>query len=117
MAAGGNASGGQLGVGNFANSTSLAAMANLCPAIVTTGIEENTDDRFSVYPNPSSGSFYVKADTEATFELVSICGQTLLSVKVAPGENLIDFSGKASGAYLYRIASGDSFTTGRLVIE
>ena len=117
MAAGGNASGGQLGIGNFSNTTSLAAMADLCPAITTVGISENTDDRFSVYPNPSNGSFSVKIDVEAQFELISMWGQTVLSRSLSPGEMFIDISEKAAGTYLYRLISSETYQTGKLVIE
>ncbi|MDF3027502.1 MAG: hypothetical protein K0S23_1809 [Fluviicola sp.] len=118
LAAGGNASGGQLGIGNFNNSTSLAAMANLCPPPVTTGMEENTTDAFSIYPNPSSGSFYIKAAIDAQFELTDLSGRIILSQSITQGETWINIAERHKGAYFYRlIGRNDSFKSGKLLIE
>jgi alpha-tubulin suppressor-like RCC1 family protein len=117
MAAGGNASGGQLGVGNFTNTNTLAAMHNLCPPPVTTGIDENTMDSFSIYPNPSTGSFHVKATTDAQLEITDLSGRIVHSSAISKGETLIDLSGKLTGTYIYRLISSDSSKTGKFILE
>ncbi|WP_343637472.1 T9SS type A sorting domain-containing protein [Fluviicola sp.] len=117
LAAGGNASGGQLGIGNSTNSTSLAAMANLCPLPVTTGLEENTADAFQVYPNPSSGSLYVKSASDARFELADISGRIIFSQSISKGETSIDITDRSAGTYFYRLMGSDATKSGKLVVE
>lgn len=117
MAAGGNASGGQLGIGNFTNSTSLAAMANLCPPPVTAAIDENNADAFGVYPNPSSGSFHVKAATDARFEMADLSGRIVLSQSLLKGETQITISERPAGTYFYRLIGNDVIQSGKVVVE
>jgi alpha-tubulin suppressor-like RCC1 family protein len=117
VASGGNASGGQLGVGNFTNTNTLTAMANLCPPPVTTGIDETATGIFSIYPNPANGSFYVKATLEATFQLMDLSGRILLSLPVSQGETLINIPEKTAGTYFYRLTGQDTLKTGKVVIE
>lgn len=117
MAAGGNASGGQLGIGNFTNSTSLAAMANLCPPPVTTGLVENMTEAFHVYPNPSNGSFYVKAATDAEFVLSDLSGRIIFSQSISKGETRITISERPAGTYFYRMTGSDVIQSGKVVVE
>lgn len=117
MATGGNASGGQLGIGNFTNSTSLAAMANLCPAPVTTGFDENNADTFTLYPNPSKGMFHLRSTIAAKFEISDLSGRIVLSESISPGEASITLSVKPAGTYIYRLIGNDFFKSGKFMIE
>lgn len=67
-----------------------------------TGLEENElSTYFQVWPNPSSGSIYLRAEKEHTAILFDQLGREVLKVKLKPNETSI-VEGLSSGVYYLR---------------
>jgi len=63
--------------------------------------------RYSVYPNPSHGRFFIKTSTNETrVDLYSLQGMTLKTIVVHDaGEQIIDVSNIPKGLYLLRLSN------------
>jgi len=93
----------------------------------TTGIKPiNLTSPITVYPNPSTGSFYFSGLTEgSTIEVYDMMGQRLNTTSPQPlsqGEGLnsrvLDLSGSPAGVYFYRVIDqGETVQQGKLVVE
>jgi hypothetical protein len=76
---------------------------------------------FTLYPNPTSGNFFVAPKGERTGENVNVEVYTMQGDKVLTGtmtgENRLEFrsAGLASGIYFVRIIAGDYVETIKLV--
>jgi hypothetical protein len=83
----------------------------------------NTADKITVYPNPSTGSFYFSGVTEgSTIEVYDMMGQNILMPGLSPlekgGTAAVDLSGRAAGVYFYRVSDqGATVQQGKLVVE
>ena len=78
----------------------------------------------TVYPNPSTGSFYFSGVTEgSTIEVYNMMGQKIntTSPQSSPkGEGItaINLFGRAAGVYFYRVSDqNNTIQTGKLVVE
>lgn len=69
-------------------------------------------NNFKIYPNPSSGIFYVKSNNEITIEVIDLFGQSVLKNQ----GKLVDLSTFKKGAYIFRIQTGNTSVT-RTVIK
>ena len=75
------------------------------PTINTSGLSENTDVQWSIYPNPSVD--YVNIELPDEFpsgqvgEVRNLTGQILQLVEMYPGINRIDVSSMTPGTYFF----------------
>jgi subtilisin-like proprotein convertase family protein len=84
-----------------------------------TGIDENSNISLSVYPNPTTGIFYISYEAElpdCRIELLSTEGKLLLSefLNGLPGSNglrQVDLAAYPPGVYFIRISNGNSIKT------
>jgi hypothetical protein len=84
----------------------------------------NPTSPISVYPNPSTGSFYFSGLTEGSrIEVYDMMGQSATSppaLSKGEGANsqVIDLSGRAKGIYFYRVMDhGNTIGQGKMVLE
>ncbi|MCC5917675.1 MAG: T9SS type A sorting domain-containing protein [Cryomorphaceae bacterium] len=62
------------------------------------GFQENP--KISIYPNPSTGLFYIFSPDDSFFTLTDLQGKTLFKKHFSKGENTIDLRHLPSGMYL-----------------
>lgn len=90
-------------------------------ALVTVGMEEHLEvdaTRYSVFPNPSNGQFYVSVATESQRvqgALYDIAGRMVYSTVLQPGVNTLDIQNLPSGYYILRLNDGMEFVTKKIV--
>jgi photosystem II stability/assembly factor-like uncharacterized protein len=83
-----------------------------------TGIEEYNKDNVSIFPNPTTGKFRIKSETEfsegASLEVFNITG-----VKILEQESIdqVDLSFVPKGMYFVKITSKEKSYTKRLIVE
>ena len=74
------------------------------------GIEEDVEDQFIVYPNPTNGVLFVETHGRAslltpTYRIINLTGQTVLSGSITAETQQIDVSGLSEGMYFMTIGS------------
>jgi hypothetical protein len=97
------------------NTTSVAVKVNAC-----TGLrDDEMHGEVSIWPNPSSGEFTVKASNgviSGTVYVYDINGRLVHEKKADGSSVIIDLSGDAPGVYLLKMDGADGGTlTGRLL--
>lgn len=110
---------------DFYTMTKITGVTAPCGSFV--GVKENKASQldFSVFPNPSAGTFSVllNADLagEYTVNVVDITGRIIESqaVKAKLGNNYISFANKVlpAGAYAVEISSSTSKTVKKLIVQ
>ena len=89
-----------------------------CP--LKTGIQNiNTRSRITVYPNPSTSTFYFSGLTSGnTIEIYDMLGQTIHSATTDRDTYPINLSGRMTGVYFYRVTDhGTAIQQGKIVLE
>jgi hypothetical protein len=83
-----------------------------------TGITENGNATFSLYPNPASGSFWFTSKENGTMELLDVNGQLLKTEMIISGKQEIQLNGFAEGIYTVRFtAVNGKVSAGKLLIR
>ncbi|MEM1406753.1 MAG: G8 domain-containing protein [Bacteroidota bacterium] len=80
--------------------------SDLCSGTVTLSISDNSNNAQSIkiYPNPSSGRFYIQTDLAAyQVQLLSIDGKVIKNIGGLSGPATLDVSGVKNGFYLMSI--------------
>ena len=100
--------------------------------ILDNGIDENCDgvDGYlsieqieavilTIYPNPSSGIFTVKFNSELNGQIVCVDlnGKTLKTIAITNSEQALDFSELANGNYMLKIMTELGVRQFRIVIQ
>lgn len=72
-----------------------------------------------IYPNPSSGMFSVKSETQiSSIEIMNLFGKTIYSAQINSNKADIDLRNEAKGIYFYKITSGNVILkTGKIITE
>lgn len=87
---------------------------------------EDTGEKLSVYPNPSTGVFTIQFNKEElsaknTIQIYDMLGDKIYSkgLKISDFKSLVDISNQSSGIYLYRVTSedGNIVKTGKISIQ
>lgn len=83
------------------------------------GVGNFTEKRFSVYPNPSNGSWNFSATNGSidTINVIDVSGKLVLSVVPAANMTTVDATGLASGIYFAKIASANMVQTIKVIKE
>jgi hypothetical protein len=105
--------------GNYAAIVTLnnCSDTTACTAITTIGIDENSSELLSVYPNPSSGKIQVELKQAATVEITSLLGEIIHRQVCTDGIHTIDLTNQANGVYLFNLHSKSSSQLVRIVIQ
>ncbi|WP_340155380.1 T9SS type A sorting domain-containing protein [uncultured Winogradskyella sp.] len=83
------------------------------------GVEDNTFNTFSAYPNPTSGILNIKSSQDVdNVTVFNLLGQNVASFsKNEITNSSIDMSGLSKGLYLVKVTSGDKTETLRVTKE
>lgn len=77
--------------------------------LIVTDVNENADERFQVYPNPTNGLLTVAGMGAMHISISNLLGQKLMETQV-DGNTTLDLSRFESGIYLIRIEAEDGVT-------
>lgn len=87
----------------------------------TVGLRNVSDlSSIKVYPNPSSGVFWIEKPTgleQLTFEVYDVTGKTVLSNSSDKDKPSVDLSGYEKGVYILKVQSNNTSSTIRLVVN
>lgn len=87
---------------------------------VAQGVNSNKVENFEVYPNPSNGTFYVKANVKgaSSVKVLDFTGRVVFS-KEYPTQSLlytaIDLSNQAQGLYMVEVREGNNVSVQKIV--
>ena len=91
-----------------------------CDAIISDlhGVEENAENQFNVYPNPTNGVLFVETRhgtslPTQTYRITNLMGQTLLTGQITAENQQIDVAALPKGMYFITIAG----ETRKFVVE
>lgn len=85
-----------------------------------TGINNNKVENFEVYPNPSNGTFYVKANVNgaSSIKIMDVTGRVVFA-KEYPTQSLLytsfDLSNQAQGLYMVEVREGNNVSVQKIV--
>jgi hypothetical protein len=80
------------------------------------GISENVETLdFSVYPNPSNGTFYIDAQGTSQVTIINAAGQ-IVDSQIVNGSNPVNIDVEA-GVYFVRVQNENKVGTQRLIVE
>ena len=82
-------------------------------------IEEHNPGNVMVFPNPSNGMVYVRAESQQLQELqvFDLSGRMLLQQNISETESSIDLSGYNAGTYILRLTTCYGVETSKIVIN
>jgi hypothetical protein len=82
----------------------------------TTGVEEQLESRYAVYPNPSDGTFYIDGNPDKV-EMMSVTGQRIEIQTEKVDDRLMASVNEPSGLYILRTFKGRSSFTQKIIIR
>lgn len=85
---------------------------------VTLNISNFDKSEFSIYPNPASGTVYIKSPNAETFQIAiyNVLGRKVLKTEVT-GTKKLNISNLPSGIYLVQFGSGNGSFTKKLIVK
>lgn len=84
------------------------------------GNDENEENRFAIYPNPSDGLFTIsmeESDSPYTIEITDMTGRTVYTGNGDEQEVEIDLSGKAKGVYTVKVLTNKNVHCTQIMIK
>lgn len=81
------------------------------------GINENTLQNVSVYPNPAKGNFTIACENNADYTLFNSLGQEILSGEILNGKAEIDAQNLQKGVYFLRLSNKTASSIQKIVVE
>jgi len=83
------------------------------------GIKGNTSNQLiSIFPNPTAGILNINAiEANGTIEVYNVIGDKVYSNSVVKGNNSIDLSGLANGAYFLKVNSNNQIISKKVVLS
>lgn len=74
------------------------------------GIEENTSNSVSIFPNPSTSSFtFSGLQNECVIEIYDVMGKIICTTNTSKEKTIIDISKHSKGIYFYRVTGENNF--------
>lgn len=81
------------------------------------GVQEFETMNANLYPNPSNGTFMIKAEGIYGFEVIDLTGKVVLFDEQLIGVATINGDGLTAGTYVVRIFNDNALHTEKLIIE
>ncbi|MES2514506.1 MAG: T9SS type A sorting domain-containing protein [Bacteroidota bacterium] len=76
------------------------------------------NDAISIFPNPTSGILNINAiEVNSSVEVFNVIGDKVYTSTLVKGNNVIDLSGLANGAYFVKLNSNNQITTKKVVLS
>lgn len=96
----------------------LSTFVNDVAGCNTLGIEDESQNVFSMFPNPAKNTVFANVNTQNTqLSIYDITGKSVLNKSLNLGENSIDISHMPSGVYLVRFTADGFNQTKKLIIQ
>ncbi len=76
----------------------------------------NTTQEFTIYPNPTEGIFYIKAEEDGIITITNAIGKVVMEKQIDEDAQ-INMSSHDAGIYFIRLQSGSDVITKRIIIE
>jgi thiol-disulfide isomerase/thioredoxin len=80
-------------------------------------VEENTEGRFSIYPNPTKDLLTITTKERTQLLLTNTLGETLTNKTLHPGSTQIDLTGLSKGVYYVHFQSEFSRQTQKIILQ
>ncbi|MES2764752.1 MAG: SBBP repeat-containing protein [Bacteroidota bacterium] len=87
---------------------------------ITSIVEKSTITPLTIFPNPTASQFHIAnlSPGNWTITIYTLDGQSVFKKEFTEANATIDLSGKAKGAYVYRLLKdGEVFKSGKIVVE
>lgn len=81
------------------------------------GIDEITNSRIKVYPNPAQDQITIKTDEKFTLQLLTISGSTLLEKDISGGKEVINTSDFLPAIYILKFRNKNTTINKKLIIR
>lgn len=66
-------------------------------------VSEVENDKLSVYPNPTTGIFFINIEKKTTATVYAMTGQVVKSLQLNKGTNEVDITGVKAGVYIVQV--------------
>lgn len=89
-------------------------------SVVTSISEESNSVTSNIFPNPTASQFHITnlEPGSWTIAIYTFDGRSVFKKELTEADAMIDLSGRAKGAYVYRLLKdGEVFKSGKLVLE
>ena len=86
--------------------------------MITVGIDELSNNRLNIYPNPSTGIFYIKPERvldNTQLFIRDINGKLILSQKFNSDNNKVDISDSPAGIYFIQMFTDNKVVTKKII--
>src|SRR6056297_630975 len=86
---------------------------------VAVGIEDLETAGIQIYPNPTTGTFYVTNDNKENMEILvkDLTGRTIINKTLSNDRNTINISDQSSGIYLIQLTRGNKTFNSKLILK
>lgn len=102
---------------SYTNASNCTASASSIATVsACTGIEELEATTLSIYPNPGTGVFKIRATADLKVTVTNQTGQILSSMTIKSGDSTIDLSSFAAGIYFITGQNGQQLLKQKIVI-
>jgi hypothetical protein len=100
------------GTAGCTKTMSLTLLTDAC-----TGLSENGAHLgISIFPNPTSGTFYIRSDEPLNMVITNISGQIILNKDLMAGTNELSFGDSSPGIYFVQLRSGNLLVEKKLLV-
>lgn len=86
-----------------------------CMLVNTIGLTDNTELEVSIYPNPSSGLYFLKSTETVSFTVYDALGKIILNDTFNAGVNTIDLKSETNGVYILNLIMNNTSKVVRLI--
>jgi polyhydroxybutyrate depolymerase len=70
------------------------------------GLGETGQNSLRLWPNPTSGQFYIEVESNTKIEVMDVHGRSIVKYALCPGKHLVDLDGFPEGLYLVKDEKG-----------
>jgi hypothetical protein len=86
-------------------------------AVVKSKVTNEKEFTFSVYPNPSNGTFFINLQQEAELKVINVAGSVIHTQMIPLSNNQIDLTGLPNGVYILSFSTSEKVYTERVIIR
>lgn len=106
--------------GGFWSTTTGGGIFKWGSVRVASGVNNNKVENFQVYPNPSNGTFYVRANVKgaSSIKVMDVTGRVVFTKEYATQTLLntsFDLSNQAQGVYMVEVREGNNVSVQKIV--
>ena len=83
---------------------------------ITTGIDNNTTNNFTVFPNPAKDFVTIQNASNSDLKVYDIYGKMIISVNDISGNYRLDITSLPNSTYLLQIVNADKITTRKFTV-